>query len=82
MSNCTCPIDEENGDIDTNTILLIIDLVVTTISATILGMRCKLKKSNVGFMASCRPTNSTPSPASSNSSPPKELTDITVDDKT
>lgn len=70
MNNCTNINDDNNNALDTNTILLILNLVFTTVSTTMLGMRCKLWKTNMGFMASCRPTNSTPSP------PNKELGDL------
>lgn len=79
MSNSTIVV--EKNTYDTNTILLIMDLVFTTVSTTILGMRCKIWKNSRGFMASFRPTNSTPSPGSASGGSPKELRQVVVDDK-
>ncbi len=45
--------------------LQIVTAIMSTISVTILGMRCKCwKTARGGFMASIRPSNSTPSPGS------------------
>ena len=50
------------GELDVNTVLLILNLILTAGTTTMLGMRCKMRKTSNGFMASCRPKNSSPSP--------------------
>jgi hypothetical protein len=71
MSNSCPAVNCECGSpiIDTNTVLLILDLVLTTMSTIILGLRCKMRMTPRGFTASVRPQNSEPSPPSACDTP-------------